>query len=577
MGGDIFVVNGDLTQLTAHAVAYSTSTALGAGGNLHPVFAHHLPDFARLYAALPRPCQVGDSFWLPLPGDRSPRGVVVVAATGGGRSLSRPEKARLAVQAALDRAVEELRKLVPPPQRLLIALPTFRQGMGGDQTIRLQSARVQIATARETLQKHAGADVAFVPYTAGSYRIFLQARRDLGLAPACPVSAPALPGLLRALREGRCVLFIGAGISTGAGLPGWKKLVERLAGELGIPPNHRDDLDYYLDLAQWYVDTRGTAELAALLAGLFGGAQSRPTLAQYLLMSLPVRLVLTTNFDDLLERTLAALRRHPVTVVDQKDVVRTGQADSVCVVKLHGDAMQKRGIGLCRDDFDAFFRSRPALAVLLEGLLLNQTFLFAGYGLKDPNFRQMYSRIADMLQRARREAFALTVDAGGETSPFLTRQWQRRGLHLLAMPGDEQEGRVRASLRFLDWLADQVTLSAQDLFLARDVPGTGSLERLRRTLIEEVGREVEQGSRGPWGPGDAQHLAEVLAFLTDHGWRPDPGSGVALWQLWGRLADGFPDAAGKRRMLVAALRFTENFTDEERISQRLQTLEEESP
>src|SRR5689334_9661642 len=132
MGGDIFVVNGDLTQLTAHAVAYSTSTALGAGGNLHPAFAHHLPDFARLYAALPRPCKVGDSFWLPLPGDRSPRGVVVVAATGGGRSLSRQEKARLAVQAALDRAVEELRKLVPPPQRLLIALPTFRQGMGGD-------------------------------------------------------------------------------------------------------------------------------------------------------------------------------------------------------------------------------------------------------------------------------------------------------------------------------------------------------------------------------------------------------------------------------------------------------------
>jgi hypothetical protein len=80
MGGDIFVVNGDLTQLAAHAVAFSTSTALQGGGNLYPAFARHLPDFAPLYAALPRPCRVGDSFWLPLPGDHSPRGVVVVAA-----------------------------------------------------------------------------------------------------------------------------------------------------------------------------------------------------------------------------------------------------------------------------------------------------------------------------------------------------------------------------------------------------------------------------------------------------------------------------------------------------------------
>jgi hypothetical protein len=28
----------------------------------------------------------------------------------------------------------------------------------------------------------------------------------------------------------------------------------------------------------------------------------------------------------------------------------------------------------------------------------------------------------------------------------------------------------------------------------------------------------------------------VLAFLTEHGWRPDPRSGLALWQLWQRLA-----------------------------------------
>src|SRR6516225_6366856 len=98
MDGHIFVANGDLTQLTAHAVAYSTSTALQRDGNLYAAFARRFPDFARHYAGLRGPCGLGDSFWLPLPGDGSPRGVVVVAAAGGGRSASREDKARLAVQ-----------------------------------------------------------------------------------------------------------------------------------------------------------------------------------------------------------------------------------------------------------------------------------------------------------------------------------------------------------------------------------------------------------------------------------------------------------------------------------------------
>jgi hypothetical protein len=572
--GHIFVANGDLTQLTAHALAYSTSTGLHGDGNLYPAFARHVPHFPALYDALPRPCDLGDSFWLPLPGNRPPHGVVVVAAAGGSRAAPREDKARLAVRNALEMSIDQLRQVCPERQRLLIALPTFRLGMGGDRHFRLESARWQIATARDVLANHPAVDVAFVSYTADSYRIFLQARRELGLGPACPAPTSALPGLLAALRERRCVLFVGAGVSAGAGLPGWSKLIDRLATDLGVSLGGREDLDLYLDLAQWYVEKRGRDALADVLAGLFAGTQSRPTLAHYLLMSLPVRLAVTTNYDDLLERTLTALRRHPRTVVEEKDVALTGRAEDVCVVKLHGDAAQRRGIVLSRDDYDGFFRRRPAMALLLEGLLLNQTFLFAGYGLKDPNFRQVYSRIADMLKGADRQAFALTVEDAGETGPLLTEQWGRKGLHLLAMPGESLEDRVRASERFLDWLADQVTLQTQDLFLARDVPGAGSLEPLRHKLIEEVGHEVEQGVKAVLSEKDAQHLADALAFLTDHGWRPAPGSRLALWQLWERLADGFSAGGGKRRMLITALRYTERLSDDEHIRKRLDEVKE---
>ena len=144
------------------------------------------------------------------------------------------------------------------------------------------------------------------------------------------------------------------------------------------------------------------------------GRRPRPTLAHYLLLSLPVRQVVTTNYDDLLERALEALKRYPVKVVRQEDVARTGRGDGVHVVKLHGDAAEPDEIVLCRDDYDEFFERRPAMALLLEGLLLNRTFFFVGYGLRDPNFRQVYSRIARMLREARRPAFATSFESAGE-------------------------------------------------------------------------------------------------------------------------------------------------------------------
>jgi O-acetyl-ADP-ribose deacetylase (regulator of RNase III) len=578
MSGHIFVAHGDLTQLSADAIVYSASTYLlhEPSGHLFPAFKANVPGFATLAKDLPASCAIGDAFWVRLSGDRKPRGVVVVAAAGGGRTLSREQKTQLAVRNALETAIAELRKILPAGERLLIALPTFRQGVGGDRNVRHQSARLQIAAAHDVLQAHADVDAAFVTYTADSYRIYLQARRDLGLAPACPLPEEPSAELRQALHDERCVLFLGAGLSAGAGLPGWQAFIDHLAGELGVASD-RSDLEYFLDLAQWYAEKRGAAALTELIHHQFAAAEARPTLAHYLLLSLPVRLVLTTNYDDLLERALTGLRRYPVTVVKETEVVYTGQSDGVCVVKLHGDARRREGIVLSRDDYDGFFRNRPALALLLEGLLLNQTFLFAGYSLRDPNFRQVYSRIADMLRGAKRDAFAVTVDAGTETSPFLIRQWRNKNLHLLPMRGETLDERVQNSLRFFDWLADQVASRTPGLFLAHDVPLAGPLEELRRHLMSGVGPALEDACGHVEAEGDVRYLAAVLEFLTLHGWRPGAAWTRTLGQLWEELATKVQEPTLRRRMLITALRYTERFDHAERIRQRLEEVGKEGP
>src|SRR5207248_6197287 len=125
----LFVTAGDLTQLSADAVAFSANNTLGRGGNLNSAFEAHVPGFAEFLAAHRPPSgetlEVGSTLWMPLPGDRRPHGVVVTVSTGGGEPAV--DKAGVAVRAALERAVRELRD-AGHKGRLLIALPAFRVG-----------------------------------------------------------------------------------------------------------------------------------------------------------------------------------------------------------------------------------------------------------------------------------------------------------------------------------------------------------------------------------------------------------------------------------------------------------------
>src|SRR5262245_46704930 len=247
MNNHIFVAPGDITQVSADAIAFSSSNAFSRDGNLCSSFEAHVPGFADFFRGLRHsqtlPCPVGSTFWMPLAGRARPHGLVVVVATGGDAV---EDKAGLAARNALTAAGEQLRA-AGHARRLLVALPAFRVGRGGDHRQRMQSARAQIAAARETLQRLENVDVAFLTYTPALYRIFLEARRELLGPPVADVPLPA--GLLDSLSAGSCVLFAGAGLSTGAGLPGWNDLVGRLAEDLGLTPSPHLD---HLDLAQWY-------------------------------------------------------------------------------------------------------------------------------------------------------------------------------------------------------------------------------------------------------------------------------------------------------------------------------------
>ena len=602
--GEIFIVHGDITQITADAIAYSTSIVVSKDieGKMRLAFDKHLPGVTAHWGERRakegkgrRYFDFGESFWIPLESGHAPYGVVVVAA--GGRHTPMPAEPPefLAVIGAVSEAVRNLRELQrelqndpqQEPKRLLVALPAFRVGTGGSEAEAQEAARNQVKAARQVLNGLPEVDVVFVTYTPRLYQIFLEERRKLGQAPAVP--ADLLPNeLVDALAGGECVLFVGAGLSKAAGMKDFSGLIKVMAEQLGITGDLPKDVDYFLDLAQWYREAF-PQEVHQLIQREFGKevTWAKPTMDHYWLMSLPVHYVVTTNYDALLERSLEAQHRFPITAVRQEDVARTGGREGVHVIKFHGDADQSEDkrdenkrdeskLVLSRDDYDQFFTDRPVMASLLQGLLLNQTFLFVGYSLRDPNFRQIYSGITQMLKEAKRPAFALTFD---EVTDHVRRQFDKKQLYLLPMLCPLKE-KVHMERCLLDQLAERVVGRA--LFLAPGVQASNELpvpttERLGelQSLLYTVGDEVERLGSEKLDVNEAQHVASTLAFLAEQGWRP---SARSLAELWLSLAETIGAEGAQRHegllrsMMLSALSHADSQKMAHDIRKRLKAL-----
>ena len=113
--------------------------------------------------------------------------------------------------------------------------------------------------------------------------------------------------LVKAIAGGNAVLFVGAGLSRGAGLPGWADLLAPLMDEIKLPEARRQDL---LQAAQDYEIARGREALLEHVLRATDTADTEPTAVHRRLPDLGIDAWITTNYDDLLERTLRQADAH---------------------------------------------------------------------------------------------------------------------------------------------------------------------------------------------------------------------------------------------------------------------------
>lgn len=205
------------------------------------------------------------------------------------------------------------------------------------------------------------------------------------------------------LRNGNASVFVGAGISRGAGYVDWKGLLEDIAKSLDLDINREHDL---LSIAQYHVNSNGRARINKRILKEFT-EENEETENHKIIARLPFRTIWTTNYDNLIEDTCNKYNK----IVDDKHSVdqlfqNKPKADLV-LYKMHGDIDFPGKAILTKEDYEAYFDTHQAFISALSGELISKTFLFIGFSFTDPNIDHVLSRLNYKYKQKDREHYCI--------------------------------------------------------------------------------------------------------------------------------------------------------------------------
>lgn len=251
------------------------------------------------------------------------------------------------------------------------------------------------------------------------------------------------------------VLFAGAGLPKHnsvrkADLPrksefsDWQELLKdfrkRLSAEDSkIEENLPGDA---LRLAQVFQVHVSRAHLLDVLAQHVPSDDFEPGIAYKKLIDIPWHAIVTTNYDDLLERAFQE-RRSIRRVIWDADLTQRRSPNDLPIIKMHGDLQFRDSIIITEDDYRTYDRKRPGMAVKIRQLLTEHPLLFVGFGFSDPNAGAIDGWIRDTIHHTRLPALALTH---GDKFPSEEQMWKERGIHMIRLSGRETLERVIEAL-----------------------------------------------------------------------------------------------------------------------------------
>jgi hypothetical protein len=213
--------------------------------------------------------------------------------------------------------------------------------------------------------------------------------------------------LIEDLAIKRVVLFIGSGVSAsgvtrcGSRIRQWHSFLDYASSQLGDEERHQLVKSYlkeknYLFAAEVIKNSLSNTDWAQLIQDEFGQIAD-PSDLHRAIVSLDQRIIVTTNFDKLLENAwadpLVRVTHFPqvITRLDTSAFKILRESGSY-LVKLHGTVDDPESIVFTQSDYTKHAYINWAYSSFIETLLTTYTVLFIGFSMNDPAL----SRLVEM-------------------------------------------------------------------------------------------------------------------------------------------------------------------------------------
>lgn len=258
--------------------------------------------------------------------------------------------------------------------------------------------------------------------------------------------------IFNAIESGKCLPFLGAGACASytnidgklvPGLPTGKQLAQLLAKSCDYPNGADSDL---LKISEFFVYTRNgdREELSKTIQEtLIIDCPPRP-IHTILAQLLPIKVMLTSNYDHLLETEFDKYQRILTRHVYNPLNPRTGHFEGtiffgerdVILHKMHGSIDQPESLVITRSDYIRYLANlndidRGIPEYFRKTIMPQFTLLFLGYSLEDWNFQVIWEGVLAnyTVRGVKKISYALMKDP----SNLQKRYWMTRNVILLDM------------------------------------------------------------------------------------------------------------------------------------------------
>lgn len=328
----------------------------------------------------------------------------------------------------------------------------------------------------------------------GGWERLLEALHHYTTPKLPPIELPE--DLVKACASGECVLYAGAGLSARAGLPVWYTFVsglldwaetnrfidEKSSASLRTVLKQGDN-DLVVDNIVSEMQANGREDWLEYLKTVL--LKPDPSLPQshHIVKTIGFNAVLTTNFDNLLERTFSLddTADNVYTHIDTEPLLNSLSKREFFILKLHGALHRPDTVLLAPSQYEDSIAGNLPFSEFMESLFFSRTILFLGASLEGI---ETYLEGINFRGYIPHQHYALAAVSGAAWRAKADMLKRRYGIQVLPYPHSEKHPEVDD---FLDSLAKETEekrrTTATDI--TRGVtPDTG---RLKRVLLENIG------------------------------------------------------------------------------------------